>query len=235
MRKMIIGFLLVFILLFGCLGGEEQPVEEEENETIPEEPEPQPCFNIISPEYGGEIETADGLAAVDVTLTTSDLLIKPAGGEAEQGEGHFSFILDGGEPIPVFSKTYTIYGVEEGEHLLEVELVNNDETSYSPQIIRTVSFTVVSGEHEYIPEEYEVAIKDFSYEPGSITISAGDIVTWTNEGAYPRSATCTDEFDSGILATGESFSHAFEEPGTYEYFALSHSAMQGTVVVESNQ
>lgn len=232
MKRLIIALLLVFAVFFGCLGGEQPPVENVTNETPPEPPAPTPSFTIVAPALGEQFETDDELADIEVTLSTNNLLIKPAGGAAKPGEGHFHYILDNGDPVPVYSKTHTIYGVETGDHILEIVMVHNDHTPYTPEIKQTVTFSVVQA--EYIPESYGVSIKDFSYEPEVITIKVGDSITWTNDGAYPRSATSTDNFDSGIIAPGESYTHAFTEAGTYEYFALSHMAMKGTVVVESN-
>ncbi len=232
MKRMIIALLLVFAVFFGCLGGGETPPENLTEETPPEPPAPTPSLTITNPVYGGEIETDNELADVAVAISTSNLLIKPAGGEAKKGEGHFHFILDGGDPIPVYSKTYVLYGVEAGEHVLEVVLMNNDHTQYSPTVRQSVAFTVVPG--GYVPKSYDVSIGDFSYDPETITINLGDSVTWTNNGAYPRSATSTDNFDSEMLAPGESFTYTFTEEGAYEYFALSHMAMKGTVIVEGN-
>jgi len=38
-------------------------------------------------------------------------------------------------------------------------------------------------------------------------------------------------YASGTLATGDSFTFTFDEPGTYTYFCELHPQMTGTIVV----
>lgn len=82
-----------------------------------------------------------------------------------------------------------------------------------------------------------VTIKDLSFEPDSVTIKAGETVTWVNEdrrdhqvmsGAPP---VMTDLFMSPSLAKGDSWSYTFEEPGEYPYHSMTGSIL-GTVIVE---
>ncbi|HEV2875003.1 MAG TPA: plastocyanin/azurin family copper-binding protein, partial [Thermoleophilaceae bacterium] len=63
-----------------------------------------------------------------------------------------------------------------------------------------------------------VTISDFQFAPASITIDAGDTVTWINEGPTPHSATADDgSFDTGIQDQGGSASHTFDEAGSFSY------------------
>ena len=56
-------------------------------------------------------------------------------------------------------------------------------------------------------------------------------MTWTNRDAAPHPATAEDgSFDSGRLDNGDSFSHTFDRPGTYDVY-LFQADMKGTVVV----
>lgn len=89
-----------------------------------------------------------------------------------------------------------------------------------------------------------------TFEPASLTIKAGETVEFVNgsplvhtvtaDPAKARDAdnvslpTGAETFDSGNLASGESFSHTFTEPGTYQYFCIPHEAagMTGTIVVQ---
>lgn len=82
-----------------------------------------------------------------------------------------------------------------------------------------------------------VTIKDFSFQPETVTIKVGETVTWVNEdrrihmvmsGAPP---VMTDLFMSPSLAKGESWSYTFEEPGEYPYHSMTGSFL-GTVIVE---
>jgi plastocyanin len=77
-----------------------------------------------------------------------------------------------------------------------------------------------------------VSIVDYSFRPATITVSAGDTVTWTNAGKQPHTATGSG-FDTGILKTGQSGSHTFASPGTFTYICSLHPFMKGTVVVRA--
>ena len=80
-----------------------------------------------------------------------------------------------------------------------------------------------------------VSIGDNFYSPASISIDAGDTVTWTNDGAAQHSATASDgSFDTGIFGPGGSRSVTFDNSGTFNYFCTVHgTAQSGTVTVAS--
>ena len=87
------------------------------------------------------------------------------------------------------------------------------------------------------------------FEPASITVAKGTSVTWTNTSQTAH--TVTDDpakasnkadaalpagaqpWDSGNLNPGQTFSHTFDVPGTYQYFCIPHAmaGMTGTIVV----
>jgi plastocyanin len=76
-----------------------------------------------------------------------------------------------------------------------------------------------------------VAIKDFSFGPPTITVRAGETVTWVNQGPSSHTATGHGSFQTGILRPGQSAAHVFTAPGTYSYFCSIHPFMRGAVVV----
>jgi plastocyanin len=77
-----------------------------------------------------------------------------------------------------------------------------------------------------------VAIVDFAFDPGSVTVDVGGTVTWTNQGAVAHTVTADDgSFDSGTVDAGGSFSFTFETAGTFSYHCAIHPNMVGTVVV----
>ncbi len=48
-----------------------------------------------------------------------------------------------------------------------------------------------------------VTMKDFEFQPKTLTIAAGSTVTWVNSGTKKHSATADDgSFDTGLLARG---------------------------------
>jgi LPXTG-motif cell wall-anchored protein len=79
-------------------------------------------------------------------------------------------------------------------------------------------------------ETKNVAVKDFVFEPKSITINVGDTITWTNEGPAPHtvSADEAEGFESGNLDKGATFSEIFDEVGTFAYYCKYHGSKGGT-------
>lgn len=79
-----------------------------------------------------------------------------------------------------------------------------------------------------------VQIADFAFSPPTLTIVAGESVTWTNADPVVHTATSTSgAFDSGDLDPGESYSLTFATPGTYDYLCRPHPSMTGRVVVQA--
>ena len=81
-------------------------------------------------------------------------------------------------------------------------------------------------------EETAVAILDYSFDGETVEIPVGTTVTWTNDGGVIHTTTSTDGlWDSGIMSSGEVFSHTFDEAGSFEYICTLHPVMTGTIVV----
>jgi plastocyanin len=81
-------------------------------------------------------------------------------------------------------------------------------------------------------EDPSDTISDFKFTPATITIHAGDTITWTNVGPTKHTATASNgSFNTGILKKGQSASHTFTQPGTYAYICAIHPWMHGTIVV----
>lgn len=77
-----------------------------------------------------------------------------------------------------------------------------------------------------------VTIEDFAFAPRTITIDAGDTVTWTNRDEVVHTATADDgSFDTGNIGRGQRRSETFDDPGTYPYHCTPHPEMTATVVV----
>ena len=77
-----------------------------------------------------------------------------------------------------------------------------------------------------------VSIAGFAFSPGTVTVTEGDTVTWTNDDATAHTAT-GDGFDSERLDPGQTATITFSTAGTYAYGCAIHAQMQGTVVVEA--
>src|SRR5438067_8736519 len=73
-----------------------------------------------------------------------------------------------------------------------------------------------------------VSIQNYSFQPMTITISVGDTVTWHNLDTVTHTAS-GDGFNSGNLASGQSYSHTFGQAGSFNYQCNIHNFMKGTV------
>lgn len=89
--------------------------------------------------------------------------------------------------------------------------------------VATTSTTVVN----------EIAIVNLAFEPASLTVNAGDTVTWVNQDTTAHDIVADDgSFDSGNLAPSASFHFTFPTTGTVPYHCSIHPQMTGTVVVQ---
>ena len=79
-----------------------------------------------------------------------------------------------------------------------------------------------------------VELKDFAFNPKTVTVKAGSSVKFTNKDLVGHSVTSDDKKfdDSGILNQGESSTVTFQTAGTYSFHCTPHPNMKMTVVVE---
>jgi len=84
-----------------------------------------------------------------------------------------------------------------------------------------------------------VSVIDDAFNPVSLTIPAGTMVMWRNNGNSQHTVTSGSPsnagglFDSGLLGNGATFQHMFNDRGTFPYFCRVHgSIMSGTIVVQ---
>ncbi|MFC7155192.1 plastocyanin/azurin family copper-binding protein [Halomarina halobia] len=108
------------------------------------------------------------------------------------------------------------------------------------------------------PGEFDVGMAANAFEPPEYEVSVGDTVVWGNNGSRSHSVTAyesgipegTEYFASGgfeseqaardgywdgegVIYAGETYEHAFEAPGEYNYFCVPHegAGMVGRIVV----
>jgi plastocyanin len=75
-----------------------------------------------------------------------------------------------------------------------------------------------------------VAVADNSFSPADLKVAVGDTVTFENEGQIAHTVT-GDDFDSGSMAPGATFTFEASEAGTFSYVCTFHPGMQGTIEV----
>ena len=97
--------------------------------------------------------------------------------------------------------------------------------------------TVTNAEGSSTPGCEETA--DGGFIPSPVTIPMGGTITWDNNDTAAHTATGgsategpSGVFDSSLIMAGSSFSHTFEDAGSYDYFCMVHPWMAGLVIVE---
>ncbi|HEY6236065.1 MAG TPA: cupredoxin domain-containing protein [Candidatus Elarobacter sp.] len=84
------------------------------------------------------------------------------------------------------------------------------------------------------PPALVVHIRDDAFVPASLTVKAGDKVTFVNDDDDAHTATADDAaWDSEGLNQGQKWTHAFMKPGKIAYHCTVHPMMHGTIVVEA--
>jgi plastocyanin len=77
-----------------------------------------------------------------------------------------------------------------------------------------------------------VTISNIAFSPAEITVPMGSTITWTNEDPVDHTATAEDgQFDTGVIAAGQSASVTFDQAGAFTYICAFHPTMSGTVIV----
>ncbi|MFI9810984.1 cupredoxin domain-containing protein [Saccharothrix variisporea] len=83
-------------------------------------------------------------------------------------------------------------------------------------------------------EDHAVPIRQYAYQPGSMTVHVGDAVTWTNEDQAAHDVVTSAgpaAFQSPLLAQGQSWTFTFTVPGTYSYYCSVHPDMRAEITV----
>ncbi|MBK8176374.1 MAG: cupredoxin family copper-binding protein [Rhodospirillales bacterium] len=91
---------------------------------------------------------------------------------------------------------------------------------------------LVHRSHAAAPEDALIVIRNFTFDPPTLTVAPGTTVTWVNEDDTPHTVTTANRsINSPGLDAQERFSMTFSSPGTIEYFCSLHPHMRGEVVV----
>jgi plastocyanin len=119
--------------------------------------------------------------------------------------------------------------------------------SEEPEVEQTPS--EVAEEMSMLPASAEVNIPEGSGVPGceetnecfipfEVSIAVGGEVIWNNDDTAAHTVTSgtpadgpDGNFDSSLFMAGTTFSHTFDEAGTYDYFCMVHPWMKGKIQV----
>ena len=80
----------------------------------------------------------------------------------------------------------------------------------------------------------QIVIKDFHFNPETLTVKSGEKVTWINRDEEPHTVVSVEKQfkKSSALDTDQEFTITAGAPGTYAYYCSVHPKMTGTIVVE---
>ena len=77
-----------------------------------------------------------------------------------------------------------------------------------------------------------VTIKDFAFNPSTLSVPVGGSVTFKNlDTASHTASDAAGTWDSGNLDTGQSWTYKFAKAGTYKIICKYHPSMHGVIVV----
>lgn len=78
-----------------------------------------------------------------------------------------------------------------------------------------------------------LAIDNYAFKPPTITVCTGERIVWKNNDDDPHTVTALDgSWDSKGLGQGDTYKHAFDKPGKYEYYCKVHPFMRGVIIVK---
>lgn len=98
------------------------------------------------------------------------------------------------------------------------------------------TFTFLAPRPAHAATSYRVVMSGYAFSPRSLTITAGDTVTWVNQDQAPHDVKTTsgpESIHSPLLSKGGSWSHTFSTPGTYGYVCTVHPGMSAQLVVNA--
>jgi plastocyanin len=79
-----------------------------------------------------------------------------------------------------------------------------------------------------------VQIAGFAFGPADTKVAVGGSITWLNGDNTAHTVDSEGSaggLDSDSIAPGATYTHTFDQPGTYTYFCAFHPFMQGRVEV----
>ncbi|MGW5659864.1 cupredoxin domain-containing protein [Streptomyces sp. NPDC003758] len=103
-------------------------------------------------------------------------------------------------------------------------------------LLLAATATLLTSRPAHAVTSYRVVMSDYAFSPRSLTISAGDTVTWVNQDQAPHDVKTTsgpESIHSPMLNKGATWSHTFTSPGTYGYVCTVHPGMIAQLVVKA--
>ena len=85
-----------------------------------------------------------------------------------------------------------------------------------------------------VENKNKIEIKDFAFNPPTITVKSGETITWINRDEEPHTIVSVEKQfkKSPALDTDQQYTVTAGAPGTYSYFCSVHPKMTGTIIVK---
>jgi plastocyanin len=84
----------------------------------------------------------------------------------------------------------------------------------------------------HVPGKHAVTIRNFTYQPETLHVAAGDTVVWTNTDFVPHTATARDnDWDSQTVGANGTWTLVARASGRHAYYCVFHPNMQGVIEV----
>ena len=190
---------------------------------------------------GGSSVTAGGLVLrgepdgnfVALDARTGAVLWKFQTGFGADGPP-IAYEVDGEEYIAIASGGNSLQGSAFGDAVWAFSLKGQVDPLWPPPPPATVAGPAGPIAEGVAKVNIAVNNLEYSYFPGRTKVKAGTIVTFTNLGDLPHTATEMKgaKWDTGVLEKGQSKAITFSEPGSYYYICTPHPWMYGQVIVE---
>jgi len=82
-------------------------------------------------------------------------------------------------------------------------------------------------------EPNSISIKDFAFDPSSISTKVGQMVTFTNNDSVAHTVVADDNsFESGDIVPGATFTKTFDSAATIGYHCGIHPSMKGEIIIK---
>ena len=81
---------------------------------------------------------------------------------------------------------------------------------------------------------YNIEINNFKFVESNLQIKKGDTVIWTNYDSVQHTVTSDigSELNSELFGKNKTYTHTFNNIGTYNYHCIPHPMMKATIIVE---
>ncbi len=136
-----------------------------------------------------------------------------------------------GEPLKKMEES-----MEKQKEMIEPKVTSEPEVMEEPEVMTgpvTVEVSLPSGTSVPGCEETNEC-----YIPATVSINAGDTVSWSNDDTAAHTVTSgsaadgpSGVFDSSLLIAGGTFEQTFDSSGTLDYYCMVHPWMTGSIQV----